>query len=82
MAWTDRPTKAQINALWHWFYWKMPTEEAKDSLAWLEKNATRKQVSDEMKRVRELYQSNRLNRDECFKGAVWAEYFNPEKRKE
>lgn len=82
MAWIDKPTKAQINALYSWFRWKMPTAEAKDALDWLEQNATRRQVSDEMKRVRELYLTRSLNRDDCFRGEVWREYFNSKVGKE
>lgn len=76
MGWLDRPTEAQISVLWHWFRWKMPTAEAKDALDWLEKNANRKQVSEEMKRIRELYLNNSLTREDCFKGEIWQEYFN------
>lgn len=76
MSWLDKPTKAQINILWHWYRWKMPTAEAKDALDWLEQNATRKQVSDEMTRVRELYKSHSLSREDCFNAPIWREYFN------
>lgn len=76
MAWIDSPTKAQINAMWHWFNWEMPRTEAKDALDWLEKNATRKQVSDELGRLRELSLAHNLNREQCFSGDVWKEYFN------
>ena len=82
MAWLDKPTKAQINALWQWFSWKMPSSEAKDALDWLEQNSTRKQVSDEMKRVRELSMTHGLNRETCFSGEVWQEYFNSKVGKE
>ncbi len=76
MAWTDKPTKSQIDVLYNWFRWKMPTVEAKDALDWLEQNATRKQVSDEMGRIRNLYKSHSLNREDCFRGVIWQQYFN------
>ena len=82
MAWTDRPTEAQMGALWSWFQWEMPRAEAKDALDWLQKNATRKQVSNEMTRVRDLLHAKKLNREECFRGEVWAEYFNAKAGKE
>lgn len=82
MGWNDKPTKEQINALWRWMKWQMPTAEAKDALDWLEENATRKQVSDEMTRIRELYLSRKLDRTECFKGEIWQEYFNSKVGKE
>lgn len=82
MAWGDKPTDAQINAVWHWFYWKMPTEEAKDAVDWLKQNATRKQVSEELGRLRELSLKHALNRDVCLSGEVWQEYFNSKVGKE
>ena len=82
MAWTDKPTEAQINALWYWFKWAMPTAEAKDALDWLENNATRKQVSDEMGRIRDLRKSQSLTRKECFGGKIWEEYFNSKIKEE
>jgi hypothetical protein len=82
MAWTDKPTKAQLNMMWHWFNWEMPRAEATDALDWLEKNATRKQVSDELGRLRELSLARNLNREQCFSGEVWQEYFNSKVGKE
>lgn len=76
MAWGDKPTEAQLNAIWTWIRWEMPSAEASDALAWLKENATRKQVSEEMNRIHELHENRRLNREECFKGEVWQEYFN------
>ena len=82
MGWLDKPTKEQINALYYWMKWELPTSEIKDALDWLEENATRKQVADEMTRVRGLYHAKRLNRIECFKGDIWQEYFNSKVGKE
>ena len=79
MAWEDKPTEAQRNALWYWYKWELPSAEASDALKWLKENATRKQVSEEMGRVRELHANKRLNREECFKGEVWSEYFKTRK---
>lgn len=76
MSWLDKPTDAQINTLWRWFQWEMPRAEAKDALDWLKQNATRKQVSEEMTRVRNLLHDKKLNREQCFSGEIWADYFN------
>lgn len=75
MAWDDKPSKAQISALYHMIQWKMPTAEAQDAVRWLEKNATKKQVSEELGRVRKLNIERSLTRDECFKSDVWKEYY-------
>lgn len=79
MSWIDKPTKAQLNAIWHWFNWEMTGAEARDALNWLEKNATRKQVSEELGRLKELSLEHKLNREECFRGEVWQDYFNARK---
>lgn len=76
MGWMDKPTYAQIETLYGWMRWQMPTAEAQDAVHWLKENATRRQVSDEMQRVRALYVAHKLDRNECFKGSVWREYFN------
>lgn len=76
MGWLDKPTEEQINALWRWFRWQMPRAEAQDALKWLQKNATRRQVSEEMDRVRRLFHARKLSREECFSSDIWAEYFN------
>lgn len=80
MAWTDKPTDAQLNAFWNLTMGTLSTPEAKDAMAWLEKNANRRQVSDELGRIRDLYIDHNLTREECFNGDVWKEYFNAEKR--
>lgn len=74
MAWTDKPTEAQLERLYQWFKWEMPTSKARDALDWLEQNADRRQVSDEMKRIRELKVARRLNHEECFASKIWESY--------
>lgn len=76
MGWGDKPTKAQINALYLMIRWHMSTAEVNDALDWLEQNATRKQVSDELSRIRQLKMNRQLNREECFRSDVWSDYFN------
>lgn len=76
MAWDDKPTYAQIETLFSWMRWRMPTAEAQDAVHWLQNNATRRQVSEEMQRIRPMYKNRTLDRESCFKGSVWKEYFN------
>lgn len=71
MAWADKPTDAQINALYSWVRWHIPTKKAQDAVKWLAENSDRRAVSYEMKRIRELYMSHKLNEEECFKSSVW-----------
>ena len=80
MSWLDKPTKNQISALHHMIQWEVPTAELHDAMEWLENNANRKQVSDELGRIKELKITKRLNRNECFNSPVWAEYFNAKER--
>lgn len=74
MAWDDKPTDRQISLLYHWFDWKMSLPKAHHCLSWLEKNATRKQVSKEIERVGELYRAHKLDRENCFDSEIWNGY--------
>lgn len=51
MVWSDEPTEAQLNAIFMLIRWSVPTETAKNAVLWLEERATRREVSDEMKRL-------------------------------
>ena len=74
MAWKDKPTYAQLELLYQWFRWEMPTPKAKDAVHWLEDNADRQQVSNEIKRIKELQVNKQLNGQECFSSSVWEKY--------
>ena len=74
MGWNDKPTDNQLNTLYHWIRWRMPTAKAMNAIRWLENNATRKEVSDEMARIRSLYSSNKLDEEECFSSNIWDDY--------
>lgn len=52
----------------------MPNGEASKAVHWLKEHATRKEVSDEIKRVHDLYYSHSLNKDECFNSSIWEDY--------
>lgn len=78
MAWSDEPTYAQIQTLFRWIEWHMPNDEAVKATHWLKDHATRKEVSDEMSRIRKLYNEHSLTKDECFNSSVWEDY-DPEK---
>ena len=71
MTWTDEPSDAQITALYSWMRWDLPTEVARSAVNWLRDNATRKEVSSEMTRIRGLHYSRKLNQDTAFSSEVW-----------
>lgn len=74
MAWTDEPSYAQINCIYRWFSWRMTNEEAMDASHWLQKHATRKEVSEEMSRLKKLYDSHNLDRTTAFESDIWEGY--------
>ena len=74
MAWSDEPTYAQIQTVYRWIEWHMPTQEARNATHWLKEHATRKEVSDEIKRLHDLYYGHKLNKAECFNASVWEGY--------
>lgn len=74
MAWSDEPTYSQIQTIYRWIGWHMSNEEASKAVHWLKEHATRKEVSDEIKRLHDLYYSHKLNKDECFKSSIWDDY--------
>lgn len=74
MAWEDKPTDAQLERLYQWFKWEMPTPKARDAIKWIGKNASRQQVSVEMARIRELKLGHNLNHESCFASEIWNDY--------
>ena len=71
MAWTDKPTEAQLGALFSLMRWKVPSEKLTTAIDYLRDNKTRKEVSDELTRVRNLYVSHKLTADNCFASKIW-----------
>lgn len=74
MAWTDEPSYAQINCLYRWFSWNMTNDEARKAVDWLREHSTRREVSDEMARVKKLYDSHNLNCKNAFESEIWEGY--------
>lgn len=73
MAWSDKPTYGQIQAIYRWLEWNMPTPEARRAVKWLENNANRGQVSKEMTRIKKLFDTRTLDMS-VFDGEIWKEY--------
>lgn len=76
MAWTDKPTDKQLNAVYRFLAWNagVPDIKAKDATDWLEENADRKQVSDELTRLRDLCIDKELKLNNCFSSEIWESY--------
>lgn len=74
MAYDNRPTEAQIGTLFSWIRWEMPNAQASMAVKWLQNNATRREVSAEMARIKALKDKRALNAENCFEGAIWKNY--------
>lgn len=72
MAWSDGPTKAQVNALWRLMQWALlPNDVLNEAVTWLEKRVDRKQMSEELGRIRSLYIDRKLDKISCFDSPIW-----------
>lgn len=71
MSWSDEPTESQLGTIYSWFHWIMDNEQAYKAVVWLEKTATRRDVSIEMKRLRDLKQKRLLDAKNCFESEIW-----------
>ena len=76
MAWTDEPSDKQINALLNLIRWEIHIDEMKGIEEYLKTNATRREVSDELGRLRDLKMNRKLNRDNAFESEIWKNYNN------
>jgi len=69
------PTYNQLNCIYSWLMWKMPTAKAMAASKYLERTASRLEVSQEMNRLKALKDAHRLDEDTAFAGKIW-EGFN------
>lgn len=76
MAWSDDPTDMQLGVIYSWIRWLMPNEKASAAVAYLGQSATRRDVSDEIKRLKLLKDKKKLDLDSLFNGAIWEGYKN------
>lgn len=77
MAWSDEPTEVQIGLLYSWLHWEMDNEKAKAAAEYAQETATRKEVSTELSRLKDLKIKRLLNAKNCFESEMW-EGFNYE----
>lgn len=72
MAWTDKPTEAQLAAIFNITKWVLPRNLGKAATDWLGATSNRKDVSNEIQRLKGLDNSRRLDRREVvFESEVW-----------
>ena len=76
MVWTDEPSEKQINALLNLVRWEIHLDEMKGIEEYLKTNATRREVSEELGRLRDLKMNRKLNRDNAFESEIWKNYNN------
>lgn len=74
MAWTDEPSDAQINSVLNLVRWEISREEIPKIADYLKANATRKELSTELGRLRQLKISRKLNRYNAFESEIWDKY--------
>lgn len=71
MAWTDEMTKPQAGALHGLLKWTVNDSMLKECVKYATENFNRKQASDELARIRDLYISHKLNKSNCFDSTNW-----------
>lgn len=73
MSWSDKPTEEQLGALYRYIdmYAGAPREKARTATKWAENYADRRQVSDELRRLRDLKMHNKLDEYSCFASELW-----------
>lgn len=71
MAWSDEPTMAQLGAVKRLIEGTIPNETIVKALHHLENTATRREVSDELGRLRCLYIDRKLDKENAFEGDIW-----------
>lgn len=76
MAWSDKPTENQINAMFNLLKWVVSREEFHQLRSYLMELATRRDVSKELGRLRDLTIERKLTRDTAFESELWKDYNN------
>lgn len=67
----NKPTELQLGTLYSWLKWIVDQNKARQAVAWLENNATRRAVSAEMARLKVLKDKQLLDAPKCFTGEIW-----------
>lgn len=68
------PTYSQINCIYRWFSWNMPTALAQDAVHWLKEHKTSAEVYHEVGRIKKLYDEHKLTKETAFDSPIWEDY--------
>ena len=71
MSWSDEPTPAQLAAVQRLMEGTVPNNKIVLALVHLENTATRREVSDELGRLRSLYIDRKLAKENAFDSEIW-----------
>lgn len=71
MVWDDKPTDRQLSAVQRLVRWVASIETETKMTDWLKATATRKQVSEELGRLRKLYIDRKLDKTSMFESPIW-----------
>lgn len=71
MTWNDKPTDSQLSAVQRLVHWVASIETEMKMTDWLQATATRKQVSEELGRLRKLYIDRKLDKTSMFESPIW-----------
>lgn len=74
MAWNDKPTKAQLFAIDRFMMGIISTQIRLLAIKYLECAKTRKEVSIELWRLRDLYIDRKLNEYNVFDSKIWSDF--------
>lgn len=78
MAWTDKPSEAQLRAWAHKVRWDLPTDLIQAAYKYLENNTTRREMSNEMDRIWGLKDKHGLDKETCFASPIWNKFKSKE----
>ena len=68
------PSRNQIECIYRWFSWNMPTAQAQDAVHWLRDNKDSKEVFIEVGRLKKLYDEHKLTKETAFESPIWSDY--------
>lgn len=74
MVWSDEPTEAQLGTIFSWLRWEMDTKKAAAAIQYLKNTATRRDVSYEMRRLKNLKEKRLLDGNNCFQSEIWERF--------
>ena len=74
MAWSDEPTQAQLSGVYRLIEGTVPKDTLLAAMGYLEETATRREVSNEMGRLRNLYIDHKLDKNNVFESEIWEDF--------